>query len=196
MCKINKNVYFLIATVSFFLLLVACGKNEETADELIRYHNENWEEIIEIRNEALNVSMSKLIQLEDFGGKEAVQEYIEDVILADFKDFLDYEKAIEIHDDSVKELHALLIEADEAAYNTLKDKGEEYYSGEIDEDEFIEAAEDTEELYDKFYAHREKLMNQNNLAIDHVMNDDGAYEEIMMDESKAKNVDSIKWGTQ
>ncbi len=196
MCKVNKNVVFLILMTSSFFLLVACGKDEETAEELIRYHNDHWTEIIEKRNEALDVSLSKFIQLEDSDGKKAVKKHVENVILADFEEFLDYEVAIDIDNDSVKELHELLVEADEAAYNTLKDKGEAYYNGEINENEFIEAAEDTEKLYDEFYNYREKLMKKNKLAIDHVMNDDGAYEEIMMDESKAKNVDSIKWGTQ
>lgn len=182
--------------VSSFLLLTACGTNEQTAEELIRYHNEDWTALVEKRNSALNDNSSELIYLEETEGKQAGNEYLENVILPELEDFLDVESAIEINDDSVKKLHDLLIDADEFVYNTLKDKGTAYYNGEIDGAELFEATEEGKVLYDKFFDYRDKLMEENDLAIDQVMNDKGSYDQIMMDESEAKNSESIKWGTQ
>jgi|SRR5690625_1238585 len=194
MYRINYNSTFLILIASSFLLLAACGKNEHTAGELIRYHNEDWTELAEKRDEVLSGHGSQLINIEEKEGKQASIDYMEEVILADYKNFIEEEKAIEIHDTSVEELHELLIDADEYFYYFLKKNGPAYYLGEADENDFLEATEETKDLFDKFFDYREKLMKRNDLAIDHVLSDKGSYEQIMMDKSEAKNVDTIIWG--
>lgn len=66
----------------------------------------------------------------------------------------------------------------------------------MDDDDFLEATEETKKLYDKFFDYRDKLMGQNKLVIDHVRNEEGVYELRMIYKSEAKNLDGIKWGEE
>lgn len=192
----TMNAISFIIIVFSFLLLISCGKNVQTAEELMRYHNENWDEIVNMRNSVLKGNSSQLIYIEETEGKQASRDYLEEVILSDFEDFLEAERAIEIQDDSVKKLHELLIDADEFVYDLLKDKATAYYRGDADENELFAATDESIELYDVFFDYREKLMKKNKLVFDHVINDKGSYEEKMVNKSDAKNLDGIKWGTQ
>lgn len=196
MSKVNNHFILIIIVTSSLLLLMACGGNEQTAEELIRYHNEDWTELAEKRDKVLNGNTSQLRQIERTEGDQGSREFLEEVILSEFEDFIEEEKAMEMNDDSVKELHELLIEADEFFYNFLKEKGPAYYLGEIGENELLEANEEVKKSYEKFFNYRDKLMKKNDLAIDNVLSDKGSYEQIMMDKSDAKNIDTIKWGNQ
>lgn len=51
----NKIIshFNLIILLTCSILLTACGGNEQTAEELIRYHNEEWIPLTEKRNKAL-----------------------------------------------------------------------------------------------------------------------------------------------
>src|SRR5699024_6546593 len=174
--------------------LTACGGNEQTAEELMRYHNEVWTDLAEKRDKVLNGNTSQLRRIERTEGNQGGQDFLEEVILTEFEDFIEEEKTIEVHDDDVKELHNLLIAADEFFYDFLMEKGSSFYLGSIDEYELIEGNEEVKKEYQKYFDYRDKLMSQNKLVIDHVINDKGSYELRMIYKSEAKNIDGIKWG--
>lgn len=197
MNRFRNNFIFIILVGVSLLLLIGCGKNEETAEELMRYHNEDWTELSDKRKKALDDKQERLIFIETIEGRQASGEYLEEVVLPGLKEFIAEEKAIELEDESVKKLHQLLIEADEFAYKTLQDKGTAYYSGETDSDELFEANDDLKKKYDKFFDYREKLMEKNGLVIESRMNDRGSLDQIMMDKSEAKNEENTyRWGTE
>jgi len=84
-----------------------CGKNEETAEELIRYHNEDWTELSDKRKKALNDKQEPLIFIETIEGKQASGEYLEEVVLPGLKEFLAEEKAIELEDEIGKKIASI-----------------------------------------------------------------------------------------
>src|SRR5699024_3351676 len=100
MSRISNNFFLATIIISSFFLLIACGVDKDVAEELIRYHNEDWKELREMRDEILKGNSSELVYIEETEGKQASNAYLEDVILSELETFIEDEKAIDIQDGS------------------------------------------------------------------------------------------------
>lgn len=180
--SVRSNIFVILFFGCFCLLVLSsCGQNEEVTDELIQYYNEDRPKLEAERAETMDDSQSHLTYLENTDGKETSKEYLEKTMLPELASFIEKEKAIHLDHEEVQELHQLLIDADEFAYDTLQDKGLAYYQGDIERKELIDANEDLEEMYDTFFAHRDALMKKHSLVIEEKMNDKGSYDEVMIE---------------
>src|SRR5690625_4156348 len=180
--SVRSNIFVILFFGCFCLLVLSsCGQKEEVADELIHYYNEDRPMIEAKRVETMDDSQSHLIHLENTDGKEASKEYLEKTMLPELASIIEKENAIHLNHEEVQELHQLLIDADEFAYDTLQDKGIAYYQGDIEREELIEANEDLEEMYNTFFAHRDALMKKYDFLITEEMNDKGSYDEVMIE---------------
>src|SRR5699024_2018880 len=163
----KKSIAQMLA-ISALFLLAACGNNEEAADELIDYYNEEWIPIHAMKSTEMHDAQTKLLKIMEEQGEDYEEEaiaLIKDEILPVADEVLDRLESIELEQREVKKVNDLQIEAEEFARNFLE-KGIDYYKGDITDTEYLNDESKLKEKYDAALDYQDELIEKYDLKYD------------------------------
>jgi len=169
----EKGIMIWISTVVIFILS-GCSKDEDIANELIDYYNNDWIAFQQMKQEALGKNQMELLQQQEQSDEKA-SNFVEEEVLPNMEEIIDYLHSIKLEHKSIKKLHQLQIEAEEYAYEGIKEYPA-YYRGEVTDEEMNEYSEELEQKYDAFFIQLEKMMKKYEVTWDKHSYENGYYQ--------------------
>lgn len=174
-----KKFFTLVFVVSSLFFLSSCASDEEIADELIDYYNNEWIPIHAMKRKELGTSKEDfrkiMMELEEGYEKEAIELHENDIIPIVDK-VLDRFESIELKHRKVKKLNKMQIKAEEHGRDLMK-SGIDYFKGDLSKSEYIQKDNELKRKYDEVNDYLEKLMENYNLEYDKTKNSiEGYYE--------------------
>lgn len=176
-------------SILFVLMFISGCANNQVADELIEYYNNDWLELDQLREETLTPLDHKFAMMRLRGeGEETFIEFVETEVLVHVQNVLDAAGKVEPKHKQVKKFHQLLIET----YQAIDQSSNEYVegSGKVDYEAMWKKREKFNQMYDDVLKHRDKLMKKHKISLVRCYTDDGQTLTIM---TKGK-IDGTKWG--
>ena len=168
-----------VSLFTFCLFLGACSSNDQVADELIDYYNNDWQALQEMKKEELGTKRNDLYSFDKFENPEEGLDFLENEVLPEYETIIDYLKTIELENKEVQELNQLQIEAEEFGYQFMKEDGKAYYRNEKEDEEIWENIDKLEDLYDEFAERRNELMEKYDIVFEEGTNENGEPIQVM-----------------
>ncbi|MEN1968767.1 hypothetical protein WMZ97_11930 [Lentibacillus sp. N15] len=174
-----KKIFTWMLAVSALFLLAACSNDEETADELIEYYNEEWIPIHAMKSAKMDDAQERLLKIqeeqeENYRG-EAIALY-KDEIIPSFNEVLERLKSVELEHKEVKKMNDLQMKAEEFGKTHLK-MGIDYFNDDISDTQYMTHEDELKEKYDDVLEYRDKLIEKYDLKYDKEKDKvDGFYE--------------------
>lgn|SRR5699024_477564 len=179
-----KNLFKFICTIPLFILLVSCASDDEIADELIDYYNNEWIPIHDAKESKMktmkNTFMNLAINLEEGNEadvkKESIEKYETDVIPTVDKVIEQYE-SIQLNHRQVKKLNKKQIKVEKTERDYLESIID-YVNGDISVSKHREMENQLKEVIHEVNDYLEKLMEKYNLEYDKTKERTGGFYEI------------------
>lgn len=166
----KKCIPFVIILISI-LIISGCSNKDKTAKELIDYYNEDWITIQKMKEHEIGLKKYDLSRFEQDNFKKA-NKYLEDEVLPNMEQILNYVHKIEVYHKEVKELHQLQINAEEFSYQAIQDLSR-YYDGKLSEEDIKQKSEELKDKYVAFFDTRNQLMDKYHIILEDFSDTDG-----------------------
>ncbi|MEI3615018.1 hypothetical protein [Pseudogracilibacillus sp. SO30301A] len=171
-----------------FLLLGACANDDETANELIDYYNNDWQKLQTMKSEKIGDRAFDWVAFDKEENPEEGIEYLENEVLPELDALRDYLYSIEPKTEAVRELHQLQIEAEEFGFQIIEENTMEYYRDEIEDEEIWAKVDELKDKYDAFSERLHKLMGDYDLEFEKDTNEEGKTIQVIRKKIKLENV--------
>jgi|SRR5699024_5377833 len=163
----KKTIIFVIL-VSSFVFLTACASDDEIADELIDYYNNEWIPIHAMKRSELGTAKEDFRKIMMESGedheKEAIELHENDIIPVIDK-VVDQFESIELRHRKIKKLNKMQIKAEKHGRDLMQN-GIDYFKGDASKSKYIQKDNELKRKYDEVNEYLEKLMDIYNLEYD------------------------------
>ena len=168
-----------VSLFTFCLFLRACSSNDQVADELIDYYNNDWQALQEMKQEKIGTKRDDLYSFDKIENPEEGLDYLENEVLPELDAIMEYLKEIKPKTKEVRELHQLQIDAEEFGYQMILEDGNAYYHNEITDEEIWNNVDKLKDLYDEFAKRRNELMEKYDIVFEEGTNENGEPIQVM-----------------
>lgn len=155
------------------LLLGACANDDETANELIDYYNNDWQKLQTMKSEKIGDRAFDFVAFDKEENPEEGIEYLENEVLPELDALREYLYSIEPKTEAVRELHRLQIDAEEFGFQIVREDGMAYFHDEIEDEEILAKVDELKGKYDAFAERLHKLMGDYDLEFEKGINEEG-----------------------
>src|SRR5690625_3687151 len=117
----KKTLYIVVGT-ALIILFSGCFNREKVTDELIKYHNNEWQILQEMKEEKVKADTSEYILLAIEGNNKEVGKLLKEEILPSHNEVVEYLEGTKLKNKEIEELNQLQIDAEEFGYKVLDRK--------------------------------------------------------------------------
>src|SRR5690625_103508 len=173
-----KRTFYIIVGTALMLLFSGCFNQDKIADELIKYHNNEWKILQEMKEDKVKADTSEYILLAMEGNNKEVGKLLKEKILPSHNEVVEYLEGTKLKNKEIEELNQLQIDAEEFRYKVLQEQADVFSSGEkVDFEAMFERFErhdkELEEKYKKVDDKREELIEKYDVHWVDVYDEDG-----------------------
>src|SRR5690625_736915 len=117
-----KRTFYIIVGTALMLLFSGCFNQDKIADELIKYHNNEWKILQEMKEDKVKADTSEYILLAMEGNNKEVGKLLKEKILPSHNEVVEYLEGTKLKNKEIEELNQLQIDAEEFRYKVSQEK--------------------------------------------------------------------------